>query len=193
MIPNTNWATPIPTWSRCLRVAVARCWYSGPSTLTTQPIRPWQAVLGKFLGAWLLLCVVVAAAVVPAAILASQLGDLDWSTALGGLVGAWCLGGACVALGLWVSSLAGDQLIAFLLGVVLLGALWGVGRLARILPVGLADQLDLLDPAGHYLESAALGVFDARDLVYFGGLALLGLALNTLAVEGRRWRGGGRA
>lgn len=159
--------------------------------LLTLPLRPRDAVLGKFLASWTLLALLVAVAVLPMAAVVSQLGELDWSAALGGLMGAVLLGASCVALGLWVSALSGDQLIAFLLAAVLLALLWSAGTLARLLPAELAPAVQYAGPSAHYLESSARGVFDARDLVYHGLLTGLGLFLNTLAVEGRRWRGAG--
>ena len=107
-------------------------------------------------------------------------------------LGAWLLAGACTALSLCVSCLAGDQLIAFLVSAVLLALLFGLGALARVLPPALAEALHYANPAAHYLESSALGVLDLRDLLYHALAVALGLHLATTAVEARRRRGGAR-
>lgn len=153
--------------------------------LLTLPITPVQAVLGKFLAAWCQLVVLLGVAILPLAAVVAGLGPLDWSTAVGGLVGAALLGASFVALGLWISALSGEQLIAFLLAAVLLGALWTTSLLVRVVPAGAATFLHAASPATHDLETAALGVLDLRDLVYHGSLTALGLALNTLAVRAR--------
>lgn len=158
--------------------------------LLTLPLKPRQAVLGKFLATWTLLCALLVVAVLPAAVVVGLLGPLDWSSVWGGLVGAAALGGACLALCLWVSSLSQDQLIAFLLSAVLMGLLWAAGPLADLLPSALASALHQASPATHFLESAALGVFDVRDLVYHGLFVFAGLSLNAIVVEGRRYGGG---
>lgn len=156
--------------------------------LLTLPLRPRHAVLGKFLAAWLLLVLVVAIAVVPLHLVVASLGDVDVGTVVGGFLGACLLGAACVALGLLVSAASQDQLIAFLLAAVLLGALWSTTLFVRVLPAGLAEWVHGASPTTHYLESAARGVFDLRDVVYHGVLSAVGLALTVTLVEARRWR-----
>ena len=159
--------------------------------LLTLPIRTHEAVLGKFLALWLLVALLLLVAVLPVALVVDQLGPLDWGTVWGGLAGAALLAGTCTALCVWASALAAEQLIGFLLGSVLLAALWGLPAVARVLPASMAAAVHYAGPTTHFLESGALGVFDLRDLVYHGLLAVLGLYLAATAVEGRRYRAGG--
>ena len=156
--------------------------------LLTLPLPARSAVLGKFLAAWVLLVGILGATVLPLAAVVAQLGPLDWSAALGGLIGAGALGASYVALGLFVSSLTQEQLVAFLVSALLLGALWSTSLFVRVLPASVADWIYYASPSTHYLESAARGVFDLRDLLFLGTLTLLFLVLNTLAVDLRRWR-----
>jgi len=156
--------------------------------LLTLPIPVRSAVVGKFVAAWSLLVFILAATVLPLAIVLSQLGPLDWGAALGGLIGAAVLGASYVALGLFVSSLTQEQLVAFLVSALLLGALWSTSLFVRVLPASVADWIYYASPSTHYLESAARGVFDLRDLVFLGSATLLLLVLNSLSVDLRRWR-----
>ncbi len=160
--------------------------------LLTLPITTRAAVLGKFLSAWTLVVVLLVVAVVPVAAVVASLGPLDWGTVWGGLVGAAALAATCTALALWISALTGDQLIAFLVAAVLLGAFQGAGLLATLLPADLAALVHYANPATHFLDSAALGVLDLRDGVYHALLVALGLWLCVAAVERRRTAGGGR-
>ena len=157
--------------------------------LLTQPLRGRHAVLGKFLACWSLVALVVLVAIAPAAVVVSRLGPLDWGTVLAGSLGAVALAGAFAAIGLWISALSGDQLIAFLLSAVALGALFGLGLAADLLPAWAARPLHWANPATHYTDSAALGLLDARDLVYYALLVVLALWLNTSAVDARRFGG----
>ena len=156
--------------------------------LLAQPLRPVEAVLGKFLASWavavglLLLCALPLAAVV------SRLGPLDWGAVAGGLLGAALLAAGFLALALCASALAGEELSAFLLGAGLLVGLSSASFFVRALPPGLAEAAWYASPPVHFLDTAARGVLDARDALYHGLLALLGLYLNTAVVEGRRWR-----
>ncbi len=156
--------------------------------LLTYPLRTGEVVLGKFLAAWLLVVLLIACAVLPVAVTVSGLGDLDWATVWVGILGAAMLGAGYVAIALCVSACTQEQLVAFLMGAILLGLLWLLRMLVGILPASLSGVLAYASPSTHFLESSARGVLDMRDLVYFGLLVVLGLYLNIVMVERRRWR-----
>lgn len=156
--------------------------------LLTYPLRTVEVVVGKFLAAWALLALLLAAAVLPAAVAVDRVGALDWASAWVGLGGAWLLAGAYAALALFVSACTPEQLVAFLVGALVLCLLWLLRLLVGVLPAEHAVALEYACPSTHFLDSAARGVIDLRDLVYFGSFVALGLTLNVLAVERRRWR-----
>jgi ABC-2 type transport system permease protein len=156
--------------------------------LLTWAVRSHEVVLGKFLARWVLVSLLVLVAVLPSAVAVARLGDLDWATVWVGLLGAAGLTAAYCALALWVSALVHEQLAAFLLGATLLLALWALELAVAFLPAGVAEALDYAAPSAHFLDSAALGVLDARDAAYFLLLVGFGLVLNVVAVERRRWR-----
>lgn len=156
--------------------------------LLTYPLRTREVVLGKFLAAWTLVALLVTLAVLPVAATVASLGDLDWSTVWVGLLGAWLLGAGYVALAQLVSAASGEQLVAFLLGALLLGTLWALRMLVPVLPSQFAAAVDYACPSTHFLESAARGVVDLRDALYFLLLVAFGLTAGGLVVEGRRWR-----
>jgi ABC-2 type transport system permease protein len=155
--------------------------------LLVQPVPLRSFVLGKFLAAWLLLCAITVALVVPLATGVATLGPLDRGTALGGLLGAFGLAASSVAIGLCASALSEDELVAFLVAAFALLGLWSTTLFVRVLPGPLAEAAWYASPALHYLESGARGVLDARDAVYHGLLTLAGLVLNLVALEGRRF------
>jgi ABC-2 type transport system permease protein len=155
--------------------------------LLTHPVRSLEIVLGKFLAAWILVGLFVSCAVFPVAITVGQLGDLDWSTVIVGLGGALALAAAYVALSLCISATTREPLVAFLLGAILLLLLWAARMLVSVLPAGLAAALDYVSPLAHFLDSAARGVLDLRDPIYFGSIVFAGLVSNVILVERRRW------
>lgn len=156
--------------------------------LLTYPVSVGAVVAGKFLASWVLTVLMVALAVLSAALTVAMLGDLDWGTVWVGLVGAAFLSAAYVAVAQFLSAVSAEQLVAFLLGGLTLGVAWSLPLFVRILPGGLAEVLEGASPAQHFLGSAARGVVDLADLVYFTLVTLLGLGLNVVVVEGRRWR-----
>jgi len=156
--------------------------------LLTYPLRTFEVVVGKFLAAWLLVVLLTTCAVVPVAITVAGLGALDWSTVWVGLSGAALLGAGYVALALFLSACTQEQIVAFLFAALVLGLLWLLRMLVGVLPASYAAVVEYACPSTHFLDSSARGVLDGRDVLYFAGLVTLGLYLNTIIVERRRWR-----
>ncbi|MFT5050023.1 MAG: ABC-2 type transport system permease protein [Chlamydiales bacterium] len=155
--------------------------------LLTYPVRTREVVLGKFLAVWGFVSLLVVLTVLPVAWTVDGLGDLDWSTVWVGMAGAILLAAGYSAIALPFSAATGEQLVAFLLGAITLGLLWAARFAVDLFPSGFAHVLEYAAPSSHFLQSAARGVFDLRDVVYFGLLVLFGLNLNVLLVERRRW------
>jgi len=156
--------------------------------LFTYPLRTQEVVLGKFLASWTLVVLLVTLAVLPVAWTVSGLGELDWATVWVGLLGAYLLGAGYVALAQLISSVTSEQLVAFLLGSLALVLLWLLRMLVGVLPSGLAGAVEYACPSTHFLGSAARGVLDLGDLIYFGLFVLFGLVVNGIVIERRRWR-----
>lgn len=156
--------------------------------LLTYPLRTGEVVLGKFLAAWSLVALLVVLTVLPVAAAVAGIGPLDWSTVWVGMFGAVLLGGGYVAIALLMSACTQEQLVAFLFGSLVLGTLWLLRMLVGVLPAAFARGIEYACPSTHFLESAALGVFDLRDVVYFALLVVFGLYMNVVVVERRRWR-----
>ena len=156
--------------------------------LLTYPVSVAAVAGGKFLASWLLAFLMTAIATLSAALTVAALGDLDWNTVWVGLLGAAFLLAAYVAVAQCLSAASGEQLVAFLLGALALGIAWSLPLFVRILPGELAGALEAASPTQHFLGSAARGVVDLADLVYFALVAAAALGINVLLVEGRRCR-----
>jgi ABC-2 type transport system permease protein len=99
------------------------------------------------------------------------------------------MGGAYLAIGLFVSSLTKNQIVAFIIGIVTCFALLIVGEdivlmSAPSVVVPLFTYLGL----GTHFESISRGVIDSRDLIYYLSVIGFFLFLNTLALESRKWK-----
>jgi ABC-2 type transport system permease protein len=157
--------------------------------LFTWPVRPGEVVLGKFAAALALLVLTLLLSL-PLAITADALGPLDWGPVLAGYLGAILLGAACLALGLFFSSLTENQIVAAILTLVVLFAFLVVGLpivVARS-PATLAPVLEYVGFKTHY-DSVARGVLDVRDVFFFALATAVFLRLNAMALAWRRWRG----
>lgn len=155
--------------------------------LFTLPVTTLEAVLAKFLAAWVFLTLGLLLTL-PMALTVGWLGDPDWGVIVGGYVASTILAGGCLAICALISALTKNQVIAFVLGVlgilVMLFLGWSVFNqfLSGFLPVAAVDFLANLGFIPHF-EALAKGIIDPRDLAYFGSIIALSLALNVAALE----------
>jgi ABC-2 type transport system permease protein len=155
--------------------------------LMTLPVRDGEVILAKFL-AGLSLIVVTVLLEFPLVLLTGYLGDVDLGPVIGGFLGSVFLGGAYLAIGLFISSLTENQIVAFILGVVACFALFIVGENIVLFaaPSAIAPLLRFLGLGSHF-ESIGRGVIDSRDVLYYVTVITFFLFLNRLSLAGRRW------
>jgi ABC-2 type transport system permease protein len=155
--------------------------------LLTFPFQLRHLVIGKFLGAWAILGLALAfTAGVPMTL--ELLGDLDWGPVLGGYVSVMLLGGASLAIGLYLSACTSNQIVAWLLGVVVLMFfnLIGGAATASAMPPSLGRILLSLD-FGEHFHSITRGVIDLGSVTFYFGVMAVFLCANGLVIERRRW------
>jgi ABC-2 type transport system permease protein len=155
--------------------------------LLTYPVRTRHLVLGKWLAAWGVIggCIL---ATVGIPITAAWLGDIDTGPLIGGYLGAWLMGGAFLAIGMWLSALTRNQIVAFILGVLVCGVLVVIeGAAARLEGGAAASAMSAVSATAHF-GAIGRGVVDVRDLAYFASLIGFFLYLNSETVENRRSR-----
>jgi ABC-2 type transport system permease protein len=158
--------------------------------LMTMPVETHRLVLGKFLGGLGLVALALALTLgVPMTV--SLLGELDWGPVFGGYLAALLLAGAYLSIGLTLSSLTDNQIVALILTVLACGFLYVVGTdpVTGLFDTRGAELLRAIG-IGSRFESIGRGVIDVRDLVYYGSLIVLFLALNTVILESKRWSDG---
>ena len=153
--------------------------------LLTWPIRLRALVLGKFLGALSLLALTLLATImIPLTV--AYLGDVDGGAVLAGYCGTFLLGAVCASLGLLLSSLTRNQIVAWLSSSAILVVLnlLSIAATARSIPPTLAHALQTMDLGVHFY-SMSRGVIDAADLLFFLALTLFFLVCNGLVLERR--------
>jgi len=158
-------------------------------TLLAAPIQPWQAVLGKFLAGLVLLTVLVGLPGVTIGAVLEYYADPDWGEIVTGMVGLILAGAAFLALGMLVSTLTSNQLVAFLVPVfVLFGTAFGSRAVAAIVPAAWGPAAFGLDPLRR-VEDFVLGLIDTSNVVYFVALIVALLAIASMSLG--RIRDGG--
>jgi ABC-2 type transport system permease protein len=158
--------------------------------LMTQPVTLWEAVLGKYLAAWLFAGLALALTF-PIWITVNYLGNPDNGTIVAAYIGSFLLAGGYLAIGSATSALTSNQVIAFILAVVacLLLTLAGFPMVLDLFrswtPQWLLDAIASLSFIAHF-ESIKKGVIDVRDLLYFGMLIAFFLLATSITLDLRK-------
>ena len=160
--------------------------------LLTMPITPWQAILGKFLASWLFLALALALTF-PVVITVNVLGNPDNGTLVAGYIGSLMLAGAYLAVSCMTSALTRNQVVAFILAVVVCLFLILAGfnpvtdLLVRWASPAFVDTVAAFSVITHF-DGFQKGVIDSRDLLLF--LSVIGFAMFATGVIIRSHRSG---
>ena len=160
--------------------------------LLTLPVAPWQAILAKFLASWIFLAVGLALTF-PAVLTVNVLGDPDNGIIVAGYLGSLLLAGSYLAVACMTSAMTRNQVVAFILSVVLCLFLVLAGfnpvtdLMTRWASPGLVDTVAAFSVVTHF-DTFQRGVIDLRDLAYF--LSLIGFTLFATGVIIRGHRAG---
>jgi ABC-2 type transport system permease protein len=159
--------------------------------LLTKPINDYQIILSKYLAALLLVFFSLIPTLVyffSVYILGSPPGNLDMGGMWGSYIGLLFLGSAFVSIGLFASSLTNNQLISFIIAIILCGFFYiGFEFIYSFNLFGNADLLiQFLGINAHY-TSISRGVIDTRDVIYFISINALFIFLTKISMESRKW------
>jgi ABC-2 type transport system permease protein len=162
-------------------------------TMMTAPIGEWQFVLAKYVAAVLF----VAYLLLPTSFYAAFIGAygwLDFKGMLAGYLGVMLTLGAVLSIGLFISSLASNQITAGVVTLIVAISLMTVSALTGSLKPGTSMFLKVARNVLNYLailnhvEEFSKGVIDTRPLVYLLSVSFLFLFLTVRVIESRRWR-----
>jgi len=151
--------------------------------LTTWPVTDAEVILGKFVGAFGLIATALGATLVYA-ITVSFLGPLDWGTVAAGYLGMLLFSASLLAVGLFTSTVSDNQIVAFIIGLVVSGALYFVYWLQIFVPSFMVPVVEFISVSFH-LDNMARGIVDSRDIIYYLTLTTGGLFLATASLARR--------
>ncbi|HEX2139291.1 MAG TPA: ABC transporter permease subunit [Woeseiaceae bacterium] len=155
--------------------------------LMTLPVTPWQAVSGKFLAAWAFTGIALFLTF-PIWITVNYLGDPDNGAILAGYIGSLLMAGGFLAIGSCISATTRNQVIAFVITVVVCFAflLSGFPMVLDLFsgwaPQTIVDGVASLSFLTHFADISK-GVIDFRDLVYFALVIGTFLFANTIVLQ----------
>jgi len=152
--------------------------------LLTKPVSDWQLVTGKYLST---LCLIVISLLltVPYYITIASIGPVDHGAVLTGYLGLILMSAAYISIGVFTSSITNNQIVAFLLAL-LIGIFFHLlfNLLSRNFSGILGNILNYLSLDTHY-NSVTRGVIDTRDLIYFVSVIFTGLFFSEIVLSKR--------
>lgn len=155
--------------------------------LNTSPVTGAAIVLGKFLSAFAMVCLLtVLSLYMPALLYVS--GKVSIGHIAVGYLGLFLIGAASTAIGLFASSLTKHQVIAIITGAAILAVLFVMWMVAKVTDPPVNDFLGGL--AYHHLNFRGfqLGILELRGVVYYVAVTFVFLLASTKVLEARRWR-----
>lgn len=153
----------------------------------TLPIRLSEAVLGKFLAAWIFVGIALLLTF-PFWLTVLFLGDPDNGVILASYIASWLMAGAILAIGAAVSAATKNQVIAFVVTAALVFVLTAAGTQTVLgvfegwAPQGLIDAIAAASLFGHF-TAITRGVLDLRDLFYFVSIMVAFLGAGAVLVD----------
>ena len=155
--------------------------------LLTAPLTDLQIVLGKFAGGMLLYLSMLAVTLIHIAILFA-FGNPEWKPIATGYLGLILMGGCFLSLGLFISSLTRNQIIAGMATFAVFLLFWIVNWMSTFSGPTMQDVLNYLSITDH-MNDFTRGVLDTKHFVYYLSFIAFSLFLTVRAVDSERWRG----
>ncbi|MFT4928317.1 MAG: ABC-2 type transport system permease protein [Phenylobacterium sp.] len=158
--------------------------------LMTLPITAFEAMLGKFFAAWMILGLSLVLTF-PLWLVVNYLGSPDNGVILAAYIGSWLMAGAFLSIGICMSALSKSQVVAFILAVVVcfLFVLSGTGLVLDVfkgwVPVVLLDTIASLSFLSHF-EAMSKGVIALKDVGYFIILIAAWLYAGLVIIEQKK-------
>ncbi len=158
--------------------------------LWTRPVSEFQIIFAKFLASWVLILFSLLPTLIwfwSVSHMSSPVGNMDMGGTWGSYLGLLFLGGIYAAIGLFSSSITGNQIVAFLIAVLLSFVMFqGFSFLGDSLGSGKMALLVSRAGIAYHYNSMSRGVLDSRDIIYFALVKTLFLQAARIVLQGRR-------
>jgi ABC-2 type transport system permease protein len=155
--------------------------------LLTAPLTDFQIVMGKFLGSLVLYAGMLAVTLVHIGFLFA-FGNPEWRPVLTGYLGVLLMGGCFLSLGLFVSSLTKNQIVAGFITFAVFLMFWVINWIASFTGPTMQAVLNYLSITEH-LSDFTRGVLDTKHVIYYVSFIAFSLFLTVRSVDSERWRG----
>ena len=157
--------------------------------LLTAPVRDWELIIGKWMGAFLFLFLILLTTIIYPLIL-NQLLDpgIDQGLVISYYLGFTLLACAFVSIGVAISSMFNNQIATFIttLGVLLI--LMVSGSASQAIGNSGGELLQYIDWQEHLYKTFLQGIIELKSIIYYVSLTAVSLFVGTISIETRRWK-----
>lgn len=158
--------------------------------LLTKPLSDLQLILGKLLACWCMVIITLLPTLVyyfSVHQLGNPPGNIDSAAVAGSYIGLFLLSGSLVAMGVWVSSLNDNQIVAFVL-TVFLGFIWyiGFGAISDLLVSGSPASFFGWLALDRQYQALGKGLIDSRNVLYLLSLTTFFVVLTYVRLGALR-------
>lgn len=155
--------------------------------LLTSPLTDFQIIMGKFLGAMALYTLMLSLTLVHIGVL-FWYGEPEWAPVLSGYLGLLLMGGSFISIGLAISSMTKNQIVAGVSTFAVLLLFWIInwmGDASGTMTQSVLAYLSILE----HLDDFSKGVIDTTHVTYYVSFITLGLFLTAKSMDMARWNG----
>lgn len=152
--------------------------------LLTKAVSDRQVVAGKFV-ACLSLITLALLCTLPYWITIANIGDVDHGAIACGYLALLCMSAAYIAIGIYASSLTNNQIVAFLIGLVLVALFHLAFSVMASSFTGVTGEVLQQLSTGAHFDSMSRGILDSRDLLWFASIVVLGLSMAEMNLAKR--------
>lgn len=153
--------------------------------LLTKPITDIELILGKYLSA-LTLIVITLSPTILYFIIIKMIGPISFWPFLTSLLGYILMSAFFIGIGVFVSSLTENQIIAFIVSVLICLSFFLFGKLLVVFPTSVVSFFEYLT-TDYHLSNISRGVIDSRVLIYYFSMIFFTIFLTKVSLESRKW------
>jgi len=155
--------------------------------LLTSPLTDFQIILGKFLGALALWAVMLAVSLIHMGILFIY-GNPEWKPIATAYLGLLLFGACFISVGLFISSLTKNQIVAGMVTFAVFLFLWIINWIGSFSGPTVNSLTEYLSVINHF-DDFSKGIIDTTHLIYYFSVITFGLFMTARSVDSERWRG----
>jgi ABC-2 type transport system permease protein len=153
--------------------------------LLTKPITDTELILGKYLSALTLVAITLLPTILYFIVI-KMIGPIPFWPFLTSLLGFVLMSAFFLGIGVFVSSLTENQIIAFIVSVLICLFFFLLGKLLIVFPVSVVSVFEYIT-TDYHLSNISRGVIDSRVLIYYFSMIFFTLFLTKVSLESRKW------